>query len=291
MKNDPIQAALAQLDDIPLRTSEGIVQFRKVLKGKSNVVAAKAAKLIGNALWLEMAPELAAELAALLERSGAADKGCVAKTAMARALHQLEHDGPEVFLAGMKCFQREPVWGGSEDVAAELRSICAAGLAGSTYPFKLRALVDLLADSEWRAREGAIRAIAALATDASALLLRFKALVGDSEPEVFSTCLAGLIELEGAAALPLVESYTGNRQPEEIRDAAVLALGACRRLDAVEKLIELFSRTIDGDRRKTILLALATSRTEPASGFLEELARSGSEQEKSMAREAIQYVR
>ena len=291
MKNDPIESALAALDEIPLHTPDGAARFRKALTGKSNLVAAKAARLIGNALWLELTADLAFELRRLLAVTLGADKGCSAKIAIARALHQLEHDDAEVFLAGMKCIQREPVWGGSEDVAAELRSICAAGLAGSTYPFKLRALVDLMADPEWRAREGAIRAISALGSDAAALLIRFKVLVGDSEPDVFSTCLAGLIELEGAAALPLVESFTANRQPEEIRDAAILALGSCRRPDAAEKLTGLFSRTIDPDSRKTILLALATSRTEVASMFLEDIETHGTPQEKAMVADALRFVR
>lgn len=291
MKNDPIEAALALLDEIPLHTPEGAVQFRNALTGKSNLVIAKVARLIGNALWLEVTADLAVALQRLLNRPPGADKGCSAKTALARALHQLEYDGAEVFLAGMKCIQREPVWGGSEDVAAELRAVCAAGLAGSTYPFKLRALVDLLADTEWRAREGAVRAIAALGSEAAALLIRFKVLVGDSEAHVFSTCLAGLIELECAAALPLVESFTGNRQPQEIRDAAILALGNCRRQDAAEKLTELFSRTIDPDSRKTILLALATSRTEVAATFLEDIELHGTLQEKAMVAAALRFVR
>ena len=289
MKNDPVLAALEKLDDIPLRTAEGRVQFVRALNAKSNLVVAKAARLIGNALWLEMAAELAAALERFLE--GAADKGCSAKLALARALNQLEYDGAELFLAGMKCLQREPVWGGSEDVAAELRAVCAACLAGSVYPYKLRALVDLLADTEWPARAGAVRALAALGGDSATLLLRFKTLTGDPELEVFSDCLSGLLQLEGAAALPLVVSFTGNRQPEEIRDTAVLALGESRRADAVAALMEMFGRTVDGDRRKCILLALATSRSEAASEFLDELIRTGTPLEMAMATEAVRSVR
>ena len=291
MKNDPIQEALARLDDIPLHTPAGRAGFAKALTAKSNLVAAKAAKLLGNGLWLGMAGEIAVALGRLLDSGASADKGCAAKIAMARALHQLEHDDAQLFLAGMKCVQREPVWGGSEDVAADLRAVCAAGLAGSTYSSKLRPLVDLLGDAEWPARAGAINAIAGLGGETAALLLRLKALTGDVEVNVLSGCLTGLLELEGAAALVLVESFTGAGKPEEVRDTAILVLGASRRADAVEMLIGMFGRTTDGDRRKCILLALATSRSEVAVEFLDGLMREGTAHEKDMAKGALKLVR
>ena len=47
MKNDPVESALARLDEIPLRTSEGKAAFAKALAAKSNLVVAKAARLLG----------------------------------------------------------------------------------------------------------------------------------------------------------------------------------------------------------------------------------------------------
>ena len=58
------------------------------------------------------------------------------------------------------------------------------GLANSLYPSKLKPLIDLLVDPEWGARCGAIRAMAALGTDSALLLLRYKALIGDENPEI-----------------------------------------------------------------------------------------------------------
>jgi hypothetical protein len=49
MKNDPIEKALAALDDIPLHTPEGRRQIEKALDSKSSLVAAKAARIAGDA--------------------------------------------------------------------------------------------------------------------------------------------------------------------------------------------------------------------------------------------------
>jgi len=269
MKNDPIERALAALDEIPLHTAEGRKQIEKALDAKFNLVVAKAARIAGNAHWLEITGKLVTSFQRMIE---AADKGCVAKTAIARALHALEYDGADFFIAGMRHRQPEAVWGGSEDSAVDLRAVCAMGLAGSTCFYKLRELVNLLVDSEWRARAGAVRAIATVGSDAASLLLRLKALSGDEEPNVTADCFIGLLGIDGAEAVPLVASFAGNKG--DAREAAILALGESKREDAVEALKELFGRTPDPEGRRCILLALATSRTETAKTFLSELVRS-----------------
>jgi hypothetical protein len=272
MKNDPIQTALAKLDE------EG-ADLAKALVSKWSLVAAKAARMIGDRDRRELADNVAAALASLLRSPASADKGCSAKTAMARALNQLEFDDAELFLKGMKHIQPEPVWGGSEDTAADLRSVCAMGLAGSTFYHKLRELVPLLVDKEWPARCGAVRAIAAVGGDPAALLLRLKALSGDREGEVMSDCFTALLAVEGAAGVPLVASCAVKSE------AAILALGASRLVEAIEALKGLFSSTADPEIRRFILLSLATSRTEAAIEFLVSLIRGGS------AQTAIQVVR
>ncbi len=133
----------------------------------------------------------------------------------------------------MRHVQMEPVWGGSVDTAAELRAICAMGLANTRYPGKLRALVDLLADREWQARAGAVRALAVAGSEAALLLLRFKALSGDHEPEVIADCFTGLLSAEGADAVPFVASFADSKD-KDVKHAAILALGASRRADAIE---------------------------------------------------------
>lgn len=290
MKNDPILAALAALDDLPLHTPDGQKRIAKALASKSNLVVAKAARIAGEAHWTELAGDLAAAFDRLLKRGSELDKGCAALTAIARALYSLDYDGAGLYLNGMRHVQMEPVWGGSSDTAAELRGICAMGLASTTHPERLRELVNLLADREWQARAGAARAISAIGSEAASLLLRLKALLGDKEPEVLSDCFGGLLAIEGADAVEFVSSFAVSKIPE-VREAAILALGSSRRDDAVEWLKQRFESVADPETRKCILLSLATSRTEAAIEFLLGVIREGSPQASSMAVSAMEINR
>jgi hypothetical protein len=255
---------------------------------------AKAARLIGAGHLIELGEQVAAAFTRLLTSGTAADKGCAAKIAIARALNQIEYDDAELFLNGMRHRQPEPVWGGSEDTAVDLRAVCAMGLAGSTYAFKWRELVDLMVDAEWQARAGAIRAVAALGSETASLLLRFKAFTGDAEPEVMSDCFAGLLAVSGSEAVPLVAAFAEFKSRglnPESREAAILALGASRRADAVERLKELFGRTADDEGRRSLLLSLSTSRTAEAIDFLIGLVRDGGDRTSSIAAAALQIHR
>jgi HEAT repeat protein len=290
MKNDPVETALAGLDNIPLRSPQGQQQMAKALASKSNLVAAKAARIAGDSQWTELTEELAAAFERFLKRGSERDKGCTALNAIARALYSLDYDGVELYRAGMRHVQMEPVWGGSIDTAVELRAICAMGLASTAYAHKLRDLVDLLVDSEWQARVGAVRAIAAVGSEAAMLLLRFKALSGDKESDVLAECFGGLLAVEGAEALPLVTSFADGRN-QEVREAAILALGASRRTDAIDWLKERFDGVAHMETRQCILLSLATSRTDPAIEFLLSVIRDGSSQTSAMAVSAMEINR
>lgn len=290
MKNDPIETALAGLDEIPIHTGEGRKQVAKALASKSNLVAAKAARIVCESQWTGLDEELETAFNRFLKRGAEIDKGCVAMTAIARALFGFNYEGAELYLAGMRHVQMEPVWGGSVDTAVELRAVCAMGLAGTNYPEKMRELVELLVDREWQARAGAVRALAATGSEAASLLLRFKALSGDKEPEVMADCFSGLLAVEGADAVPVVTWFAGAKD-DEVRQAAILALGASRRADAVDWLIARFASVADVETRKCVLLALATSRTEAAIEFLLGLIREGSAETSAMAVSALQIYR
>jgi HEAT repeat protein len=286
MKNDPVEAAMARLDDIPLHTSAGKAAFAKALAARSNLVVARAARLIGGAQWMDLNAEMASSFDRLMAKGAAADKGCAAMITIARVLVQLDYDGPDLFLRGIGYFQMEASWGPAVDAAAELREICAMGLANSTYPHKLRELVPLLVDKEWRVRAGALRAMAVIGTEAASLLLRFKMLAGDKDPEVMSECFGAMLVLEGREGVPLVARFAESDKPE-VREAAILALGASRRADALEWLIAEFVRTADPAGRKCILLSLSTSRVEAAVLFLLSLIRSGSDSASACAIDAL----
>ncbi len=295
MKNDPVLSAIARLDEIPLRTPEGQKQMAKALAAKSNLVVAKAARIAGDAQWTELTDDLVAAFDRLLKRGAEIDKGCAALMAIARALFGMDYDGAELYLNGMRHVQMEPVRGGSSDTAAELRAICAMGLANTRYPAKLRELGNLLVDREWHTRAGAVRALAAAGSEAAVLLLRFKALSGDPEPEVLADCFAGLLSAEGAEAVPFVATFGGSKdvgsREKETREAAILALGASRRTDAIEWMKQRFGEIADAETRRCILLSLATSRTDAAIDFLIELIREGSPVVSEFAVSAIEINR
>ncbi len=280
MKNDPIETALARLDDAGADTKE----FKKALAGKSNLVAAKAARLIAANHLRELNADLAAAFNRFLTKTP--DKACAATTAIARALVQLDYDDADLFLKGMRHIQMEGSYGPPIDVAADLRGICAIGLANSTYPWKLRELTPLLVDSTAPARIGVIRAIAAIGSEPAALLLRLKTLTGDGEPDVMSECFTAIISVEAAEGVRFVTQRVATLT-EEDREAALLALGASRRPDAVDWLIQTYNETVTTDLRKSIVLALSTSRTEPAIEFLLDLVRTANKSAAAAAAEAL----
>jgi HEAT repeat protein len=290
LKNDPIQNALARLDDVSPHTAEGRKELAKALAAKFNLVVAKAARIAGETQITDLRDDLASAFSRLLARGTAADKGCVALTAIARALFALDYDEPELYLAGMKHVQREASWGPPVDTAVELRAVCAMGLANTRYRQKLQSMVDLLVDPEWQARAGAVRAIGAVASEAAALLLRFKALSGDKEAEVTADCLSALLAVEGAEALPLVANFAASSEPE-IAEAAILAMGESRRPEAVDWLMNRFGEVASAQVRKQILLSLAASRTEAAIEFLLRIIRYESDQASSAACAAMEIHR
>jgi len=290
MKDDPIQAALAALDDVPTHTPEGLKHFTKALSGKSNLVAAKAARIAGESQWTELSGELVKAFHRFLPRGTGIDKGCRALTSIARALFAFDYDDADLYRVGMKHRQMEPSYGGPVDTAVELRAVCAMGLVSTNYRYKLRELVDLLVDPEWQVRAGAVRAIATAGSESAALLLRLKAQIGDREPDVMADCFSGLLAVEGGEALPLLISFSMSEE-EEIREAAILSLGESRRPDAVDWLRKRFDEVADGGSKKAILLALATSRTEPAIEFVLDVIRNGSGKASAMAVSAMEVNR
>ncbi len=79
-------------------------------------------------------------------------RAALAKTAIAKALYEMEVKAESVFLRGIHHIQMEGVWGGNTDTAAELRGICALGLVRCNYRDVLDELGELLADAQAPAR-------------------------------------------------------------------------------------------------------------------------------------------
>lgn len=110
------------------------------------------------------------------------------------------------------------------------------------YPDVTAELVDLLADKEPGARHGAVRALALKGNAEAVALLRFKALVGDEDPQVVGECLSGLVDAEATDALPFLERLL-KTDDEPTQEAAALALGASR----LEEAFPILRAWVEGD--------------------------------------------
>lgn len=235
--------ALGDLRREPL-AKESIRELRKVLRSKSSFAVAKAAQIAGEFEIGELAPDLAQAFDRFLAAPAESDKNCRAKEAIAEALYRLGHDGVDLFLRGIHHVQREPVWGGSVDSACALRGWCALGLVRAQYADAMAELADLLADPEPRARTGAIAALAASGREEAVLLLRFKALTGDEEPEVMADSLSALLELAPERSLDLVARFLHERTNGNPRR------GGSRRSRSASRGARRPSRSFGAGRRK-----------------------------------------
>jgi HEAT repeat protein len=218
--------ALNALDPATERSQQSAT-CREVLTDRHAHVVAKAATLAGERSLHECMPDLMSAYARFLQDPVKRDPNCIAKKAIARALVTLECLSTDFFLEGIRYSQLEPIWGGTTDTAVDVRCSCAMGLAASGYPHAVAALTTLLADSEGRARAGAARAISCANPHEAQPLLRFKVLIGDSEPDVAGECFAGLLAIAPNENLPFVATYLAGSD-DAIREHAALALGESR---------------------------------------------------------------
>ena len=275
-RKPPLEDQLARLADLRSQppSPEARREVAAFVNAKSNLLAAKAARIAGEWQATELIPDLLSAFERFLVKPQITDKGCGAKTAIVKALCKLDHASPAVFLSGMRHVQMEAVWGPLVDTAAELRGLSAIGLAQTAYPEALEEILPLLLDPERGARIGAVRAVAACGLPGDALVLRLKALSGDQETEVMGECFAGLLRVEPARSLAFVAAFL-NGEHEAVAEAAALALGDARLESAFAVLRDAFQHPHSRALRRTLLLAIALLRREPAIDFLLELVRSG----------------
>jgi hypothetical protein len=215
------------------------------------------------------------------------DPGCAARFALAKAAVDLEagYEAEDVMMLGIKhaCF--ESAWGGSTDVAVAVRGQCAIGLAAMGSRLALRCATELLAEEDmqppherisWPARQDAARALTMIASDGASAVLRFKALLGDPEPNVLSDCLAGVIAIDGEPGLELAEQFLTatpaaarpGLETERVAEAALLAIGGSRRAAACALLLRHERLFLHTSSRSTYFTALAMTRQDPAIDYL-----------------------
>jgi HEAT repeat protein len=236
------------------------------LRDSSNLVAAEAAELVGEARVADLAPALVESFERFLDNPVKKDKQCRAKIAIVEALNKLEFADEGFYGRGLRYAQREPVWGGARDTAVPVRVACAFGLVRLRHRGVLPLLVDLLADPEKGARVGAVQALVYSGTEAAGLLLRLKARVGDPEPEVVGECLGGFLELCPEQGVAFVAEFLGSAEAA-IQEAALLALGSSRQ-PAVFEVLKSFAEHHPGELQEVAFVALALLRLPAATDHL-----------------------
>jgi HEAT repeat protein len=247
-----------------------LTEFRKALADRSNYVAARAAEMIGELEIRVLAPELVAAFDRLMIDPSKTDPQCLAKTAIAETLVRIEWDDQEFFVKGIHYTQPEPVWGGEQDSAAQLRGACALGLAQSSCGDVIRVLnhlADLLADPEKPARIGAARAIAQCSRLEGMPLLRLKIRSGDEAAEVLGECFAALLSLSAPDAIPLIAGFLQAPDPD-LRLEAAACLGESREYQAFAALKTCWENQYDASYKKSLLLSMGLSRQPAAVEFL-----------------------
>jgi hypothetical protein len=274
-KPDPIEAALDHLSTLRDDPNQSAVaaELRKALKDRSNLVVAKAAKLAGELHITDVIPELVSAFDRLMKNPTKLDKRCEGTFAIATALHALDYVEPDVYRAGIRHVHFEPSFGPPVDEAAKLRAQCALGLVRTRDPQALITVAELLADAQPHARLGAVRALASNGGEGGIMLLRYKALIGDKDPEVLAESLSGLLAADFANSLPFVARFMDS-DDADLAESAVLAIASQRRTEAFVALREKWERSVHLDIRKSLLTAMATMRIEEATDFLVGLLQS-----------------
>lgn len=260
-------AALNQLREAPDST-ETSRALRDALCDRSNRLVAKAAELCGEFGKSELIDDLREAYQRAFVNPSKKDPGCLAKTAIASALVQLECQDIEPFRRGIKYTQYEPVWGGQADKAAELRAICAAGMVGcATCMEAITSFADLLVDPCKSARIGGVRAIAGLGRWEGVPLLRLKLQTGDADAEVMGACCAGLLHLSPDDSLELVVGLLSSRDVD-VRIQVALALGESHSAQALEPLRLAWEREPDNSVRGILLTCIGLLRSTDSHEFL-----------------------
>lgn len=258
-KSDALDERLATIH--ALRSSPVTDDTRKQLAAaiadKQNLIVARAADVVGALRLSDLTPQLVAAFARLM-RGG--DKGCVGKTAIARALEAFDANELDTFKQGVRHVQLESTWGGQSDVAVDLRATCALALSRLNRADVLIDLTDLLADREAPARLAAAQAIGHCGRDEGSLPLRLKIRLGhEDEPNVMGECFAALLKLSPAKNLDFVAEFL-DAKDADLRDAAALALGESRQPAAFDRLLARLERELTNEPKRILLIALAQTR-------------------------------
>ena len=256
----------------------------RALAAPGNAVIAAAAQVVEEAQLTALVPALLAAFAVLMDPPQS-DPNCKGKTAIVRALLALDADATQVYLAGVRHFQREPIYGGSVDTAAELRGMSALALLRARHSQGALLVAECLADVEAVTRSAAARALSELDPAGALPLLRYKLAIGDENPEVIGACLGSVLDHDAELGLKLGAQLLASPTPEAA-EAVALALGESRKPGAFA-LLRDFAADAGPSGRAVAFVAMTLLREEQATAHLVEVVAKG---RKDHAAEAVRAL-
>jgi HEAT repeat protein len=261
---------------------DALARIKRALSNSTSLVVEAAAGIVAEQGLREFVPEMIAAFSRFMQNGDKTDKGCAAKTAILKALAEFEYMGGEIYQAAAYYIQMEPVFGGYEDTAAELRSLCALSLARIIHVDAHYILADMLVDGERNVRVAAVKAITYLGAPEGELMLRLKALEGDVE-EVNAECFLGLMTMAPQRSLEFVKRYLTGPTLE----GAAIAIGSSHLPEGLETLRAVWD---DGTvaTRRALLLPIALIRSDEAFAHLIAALRT---EDRRTALEALPVLR
>jgi len=270
MTEDPIADQLRSLAGDPpsLKTDKGQKVLRSALSRGSNRTLQRAAEMIAEAEQASLAADLVKAYWRLKRNPLKKDPGCLGKTALLKALVQIEHADMAIFRDGISYTQLEPHWKGEIDSAAELRGVCAVGLVHFAPAMEVLNHCAVLLSDPWpEARLGAAQALGALGQIEAAPLLRFKLLTGDTQAEVHGECCAALLKADREEGLAFVQRFLTSPDADQCVQTA-LALGEARLPGTFDILRNVWGRRAELNVRESLLLCIGLLRTTESQDFL-----------------------
>lgn len=266
-------------------SEEGCAFLIKTLFGTNHIAVEQAARAMGRSGNPDFIPHLSAVFLKYIDYPER-DKGCMAKESICKALDSLKCFNEDVYLRGVKHIQKEYVFGGKEDMAANLRGLCALALTRISYPDIHFVLADLLMDKEIQTRRTAVNLVSALGSERSELLLRMKALAGDKEPEIMGSIFTGLLMMATKRSIPFIAGFL----PSDdlfVAGQAAASLGQSEDEAAFEVLRDYWEQNTDLSFTKPLLFAIGLTRRDAAFRFLLEVAADGGRNSALAAIEAL----
>ena len=269
MNKQAFEEKIAAIESLRSTPQNALEPLRKALRDRNNFICSKAAALAGELLLRDAIPDLVEAFDRFLRDPAKTDPQCWAKIAIVKALKDLGHDDPAVYLRGIAHRQT------FVDAVNTLRGACALALVDCSLPREtiLLYLTDILADPEMRVRIDGARAIAQLPGQDAIFMLRVKAQAGDKEPAVIGQCFLSLLGMDPHGSIPFVARFLTSAD-EDLSFEAAAALGECPELLAIEALIARWRVERSIEMKRAIELSLGVSRIPEAKEFLATL-RSG----------------